>query len=449
MLAIEAAPEPGSESSRSPRASRRPAFAMTGSSPSARCGPSRCPPSRHGRANSCGISDAARARSASNGCCAIPPTAPSGSRRAPDRAERAARNAAALGVPRLEVVTRPGTRRVGGLAGARRRVHRRRRPRVRDDRRRLGGVAPGRKAGRQRRDDRDGGRVLAGRARLGGTLTRISIERLDSIGGMHGFRPAMTVTQWAGGETVSACRRPRMPTRLCRCAISRRWMRLRASAGRAARTSSPLPLSSAAEAGLAEAAARLGVPLVLIDDAALADAQTRCVTRSERAGRPTGFASVAEAAALAAVGAGAAAAAAHRGERARPARWPRRGLTVHFIGAGPGAPDLITVRGRDLLAHCPVCLYAGSIVPRAMLAHCPPDARLVDTAPLSLGRDRGGVCRGARGGPGRRAAAFGRPFDLQRRRRADSGGSTAAASPGRSRPACLPSPPPRRHSDAS
>ena len=59
-------------------------------------------------------------------------------------------------------------------------------------------------------------------------------------------------------------------------------------------------------------------------------------------------------------------------------------MTVHFIGAGPGAPDLITLRGRDLLARCPVCLYAGSIVPRALLDHCPPGARLVDTAPLDL-----------------------------------------------------------------
>jgi precorrin-4/cobalt-precorrin-4 C11-methyltransferase len=59
-------------------------------------------------------------------------------------------------------------------------------------------------------------------------------------------------------------------------------------------------------------------------------------------------------------------------------------VTVHFIGAGPGAADLITVRGRDLLASCPVCLYAGSIVPRELLAHCPADAELVDTAPLSL-----------------------------------------------------------------
>lgn len=59
-------------------------------------------------------------------------------------------------------------------------------------------------------------------------------------------------------------------------------------------------------------------------------------------------------------------------------------VTVHFIGAGPGAPDLITVRGRDLLGRCPVCLYAGSIVPQELLAHCPPGARLVDTAPMTL-----------------------------------------------------------------
>jgi precorrin-4/cobalt-precorrin-4 C11-methyltransferase len=59
-------------------------------------------------------------------------------------------------------------------------------------------------------------------------------------------------------------------------------------------------------------------------------------------------------------------------------------MTIHFIGAGPGAPDLITVRGRDLIARCPVCLYAGSLVPAALLDYCPPGARIVDTAPLSL-----------------------------------------------------------------
>ncbi|BCI65940.1 precorrin-4 C(11)-methyltransferase [Acetobacter aceti] len=59
-------------------------------------------------------------------------------------------------------------------------------------------------------------------------------------------------------------------------------------------------------------------------------------------------------------------------------------MTVHFIGAGPGAPDLITLRGRDLIAASPVCLYAGSLVPAALLDHCPPGVRIVNTAPLSL-----------------------------------------------------------------
>ncbi len=59
-------------------------------------------------------------------------------------------------------------------------------------------------------------------------------------------------------------------------------------------------------------------------------------------------------------------------------------MTVHFIGAGPGAADLITLRGRDLIARCPVCLYAGSIVPKELLAYCPKGARIVDTAPLAL-----------------------------------------------------------------
>jgi precorrin-4/cobalt-precorrin-4 C11-methyltransferase len=59
-------------------------------------------------------------------------------------------------------------------------------------------------------------------------------------------------------------------------------------------------------------------------------------------------------------------------------------MTVHFIGAGPGAADLITLRGARLLAACPVCLHAGSIVAPELLAHCAPGTRIVDTAPLSL-----------------------------------------------------------------
>jgi precorrin-4/cobalt-precorrin-4 C11-methyltransferase len=59
-------------------------------------------------------------------------------------------------------------------------------------------------------------------------------------------------------------------------------------------------------------------------------------------------------------------------------------MTVHFIGAGPGDPDLITVRGRDLIARCPVCLYAGSLVPAAVVACAPTHARVVDTASMTL-----------------------------------------------------------------
>lgn len=59
-------------------------------------------------------------------------------------------------------------------------------------------------------------------------------------------------------------------------------------------------------------------------------------------------------------------------------------MTVHFIGAGPGAADLITLRAQRLLASSQVCLYAGSLVPAEVLEHCPPGARLVDTAELSL-----------------------------------------------------------------
>lgn len=59
-------------------------------------------------------------------------------------------------------------------------------------------------------------------------------------------------------------------------------------------------------------------------------------------------------------------------------------MTVYFIGAGPGAADLITVRGQRILQSAPVCLYAGSIMPDDLLALCPPDARVIDTGPLNL-----------------------------------------------------------------
>ena len=59
-------------------------------------------------------------------------------------------------------------------------------------------------------------------------------------------------------------------------------------------------------------------------------------------------------------------------------------MTVYFIGAGPGDPELLTLRGRDLIARCPMVLYAGSLVPTAVVAHAGPQAEVIDTAPLTL-----------------------------------------------------------------
>src|SRR6516162_7929387 len=106
-------------------------------------------------------------------------------------------------------------------------------------------------------------------------------------------------------------------------------------------------------------------------------------------------------------------------------------MTVHFIGAGPGALDVITVRGLRLIERCLVCLSAGSLVPRAILAAAPPGARLIDTAPLTLdeivahisqAHDRGlDIARLHSGDPSlygaiaeqmRRLAALGIPFDV-------------------------------------
>ena len=106
-------------------------------------------------------------------------------------------------------------------------------------------------------------------------------------------------------------------------------------------------------------------------------------------------------------------------------------MTVHFIGAGPGAADLMTLRGRDLVAAAPVCLYAGSLVPPEVLAWCPPGARVVDTANLDLdaivaecvaahaaGRDVARLCSGdpslfsAVAEQMRRLDAAGVPYDV-------------------------------------
>jgi precorrin-4/cobalt-precorrin-4 C11-methyltransferase len=78
-------------------------------------------------------------------------------------------------------------------------------------------------------------------------------------------------------------------------------------------------------------------------------------------------------------------------------------MTVHFIGAGPGAADLITVRGLRLVEHCPICLYAGSLVPREIVASAPQDALVIDTAPLTLDQIIGHI-----------AAAHARGLDVAR-----------------------------------
>ena len=59
-------------------------------------------------------------------------------------------------------------------------------------------------------------------------------------------------------------------------------------------------------------------------------------------------------------------------------------MTIHFVGAGPGAPDLITVRGRDLIARCPIVLFTGSLVPREVLAVASPEARVLDSKGMTL-----------------------------------------------------------------
>ncbi len=59
-------------------------------------------------------------------------------------------------------------------------------------------------------------------------------------------------------------------------------------------------------------------------------------------------------------------------------------MTVYFIGAGPGDPELLTIKGRALIERCPVCLYAGSLVPLEIVACAPPGAKVIDTARLHL-----------------------------------------------------------------
>lgn len=59
-------------------------------------------------------------------------------------------------------------------------------------------------------------------------------------------------------------------------------------------------------------------------------------------------------------------------------------MTVYFIGAGPGDPDLLTLKAQRIISRCPVCLYAGSLVPEAVVGEAPADGRVMDTAPMTL-----------------------------------------------------------------
>ncbi|HEY4006717.1 MAG TPA: precorrin-4 C(11)-methyltransferase [Pseudonocardia sp.] len=109
-------------------------------------------------------------------------------------------------------------------------------------------------------------------------------------------------------------------------------------------------------------------------------------------------------------------------------------MTVHFIGAGPGAADLITVRGRDLLARCAVCLFAGSLVPAELLAVCPPGARLVDTQHLTLDQIVDELTAGHRAGHDVARLCSGDPSVFsavtEQARRLDAAGVTYDITPG-------------------
>src|SRR5260370_9448055 len=94
----------------------------------------------------------------------------------------------------------------------------------------------------------------------------------------------------------------------------------------------------------------------------------------------------------------------------------REAMTVHFIGAGPGAPDLLTIRAQRLIASCPVCLYAGALVPPEVVAQAPDGARVIDTQHLDLEQIIAELC-----------AAHGRGEDVARLHSGDLSIYSAAA----------------------
>ena len=263
----------------------------------------------------------------------------------------------------------------------------------------IAAAAARRAAGRERGDAGDAGAARSTPpARLGGDA-HDDRGRPRRAGRRHDRLAAGDAGDAVGlGEAVTVagigCRRGVTGRRRC-------WRRSRRRAAAGALDALATVPAKRGEPALAEAARRLGLPLLVGGGR---PTPTRgSLSRSAASRAATGSASASEAAALAAAGPAARLVGAAAGARAGHLRHRGRGgprVTVHFIGAGPGAADLITVRGRDLLARCPVCLYAGSVVPPELLAHCPPGARLRRHRAAVARRDRGGVRR-RRTPPGR------------------------------------------------
>ena len=277
----------------------------TASSPSVRCAPSPSPRWSRATGSCCGTSASAPARSPSNGCCAIRRCAPSASRRDAARADIAARNAASLGTPELQIVHGRAPEALQGLPAP--------------DAVFIGGglgdgvLEPAWAA------LKPGGRIVANAVtleaesalliafqQLGGELSRIDVARADSIGGLHGWRPAMPDHPVAGGEAMMVaglgCRTgatieavmAAIMAALERCSLTRSQIDALATA-----------IDKSAESGIAGAARSLDVRLIFVSPADMRATTAATLTSSARVESLKGVPSVAETAALAAAGRGA------------------------------------------------------------------------------------------------------------------------------------------------
>ena len=278
--------------------------------------------------------------------------------------------------------------------------------------------------------------LLIGRhAALGRRAASASpIARAGPVGAHDRLAPGDAGDAMGLDETMIVARR-RMPTRR---ASRRHRSRVRAALAAAALDSDALDAiatiaAKGGESGIRATAAQSSASTSSWSPKPICWPQaTARETRSERVLALTGVPSVAEAAALAAAGP----AARLIGPRlvvgdatCALAAIGAGAMTVHFIGAGPGAADLITVRGRDLIARCPVCLYAGSLVPRELAGVLPAGRPHRRHRAAVARRDRGRIRGRARRRPRRGAAAFRRSVDLLRARASSCAGSHGAASP--------------------